>query len=141
MSTLDDALDEIVTYLQSNMATVTAGTLSSSSIIYDVGLECSKMNMVRVFLIGDALGYTVGGYCRQTPLIQIKVSAETKDKRNSIRDDVITTLNAGMAAMTHVQTLRFVGCMDGPLEMIDYETAPRAVPIYTAILEMEAEFS
>ena len=140
MTTVQDAIDNIITYLQSNMSTVADGTISSSSIVDEFGTEALDLPKVISSLVADPYTDYVGGYTSQAPLIQFLISADTKAKRNSIREDICTTLLAGRTSITNVQTLRIVGKRNlGPeqIELNDVET----YVAYTAIVEMEFFYS
>jgi len=140
MTTLQDAIDSTIAYLKANMSTVSAGTLQSSAIVDELGTTGLPHTSVVVSLIADRPSYTVGGYPRETALLQFYVSAQTKANRNSIREDIYDTLNAGMSSITNVQTLRVVGKRNLEPVLTEKDEVGTYVH-YVAIVEVEIEYS
>ena len=133
---LQDAIDSTISYLQSNMQSVSNGILLAQNIVSEADTVPRTLPTIITSIVGTAFDQYVGEYTALRPLIQFLVTTNEKEQRDTIRDDLYSTLHAGRNSIENVGTLTFRGLRNLATTLTE-ATPVKTLVQYHAILEVE----
>ena len=133
---LQDAIDSTISYLQENMQSVSDGILLSENIISEADTVARTLPTIISSIVGTAFDQYVGEYVALRPLVQFLVTTNEKSQRDTIRDDLYSTLHAGRNSIENVGTLTFRGLRNLDPTVTE-ATQVKTLVQYYAVIEVE----
>jgi hypothetical protein len=133
--TAQDAIDSLIMFLQSNLTSVGNGIIEPGSISDEGDTEARQYPTVITSYVATDFTEYVGGKTIEQLLIQLTISTDNKDHRNTLREDVFGTLRDNRNEIPNIPTLWMYGKRNLDTTLMEHSSLNQRA-IYHAIVEI-----